>query len=412
MAVLLYAGALLDGGVEYAGAREVAAAPGRAARYGAAVLGLRVLLGAVVAVVLALVGVFLLPQPEGGMLAAYGFALLATGGSARWILLGLDRPGAIAIARVAGELLIAAIVLVGVRSVEDLTLAPVAHVAGEGVLVILLALFLRRAGLRVPLRFGRWRALAAHTLLGLLIFNSDFVVLRLFGDARDVGLYAAAYTIISFAINLGGAYGQSLLPALTRAGRDAARQVGLYHQSTAQLVAVGLPFAVGGTLLAGEVMVFLFGAGYGPAADALRILLWSVPVALLRTAGMTALVSVSQHALVLRTTTWGTGVNLVLNFALIPVLGLVGAAAATLVTELLRMTLALRFASAHALPLLGGRRCWPIAVASAVMALALVLVPSLPLLARVAVGIVAYGVVFVALGGLRRGEDGGWSLAT
>lgn len=410
-AVLLYFTALADGGIEYLGAREVAAAPDRTRALAEAALGVRLTVAAALVLCLAVIGVFVLPEPDGAVLAVYGLTLLPAAASVRWIHLGAERAGRIAIARVTGETVMAIGVWTLVRSVGDIARVPAAQFTGDVVAALLLALFLRRAGIPLRLRFRPSRALpmlhrawplTAHALLGLVIFNSDFLVLRAFKDARAVGLYAAVYTLVSFAINLGGAYGQSMITPLTRVRHDPAALQSLYRRCLQHLLVVGLPMAVGGSLLAGDIVPFLFGPQYAPAADALRILLWSVPVALVRNGAMIGLIALNAPRDVLRTTSWAAVFNVGLNIALIPFIGILGAAISTLLTELVRMFLTVLFVTRLHLPFPGFRPFWKPSAAAVVMGLGLLMAPVLHPLAAVALGAVIYGVVLLVLGGLWR----------
>ena len=90
-------------------------------------------------------------------------------------------------------------------------------------------------------------------ILGLLIFNSDLLFLRFMMGPEEVGYYAAAYALVGFVLNLGVAYGLSLLPTLTRLASDPSGELKLYHDATAQVFAVGAPIAVGGWFLSNSI---------------------------------------------------------------------------------------------------------------------------------------------------------------
>jgi O-antigen/teichoic acid export membrane protein len=244
--------------------------------------------------------------------------------------------------------------------------------------------------------------LIGHSLLGLVIFNADFLFLRALRGTAAVGLYASAYTLISFLLNLGVAYGFSLLPALTRAGSErggAARQP-LYDGALAQVFAVSLPLAVGGSLLAPGLVGLVFGDGYLAAAAPLRVLLWSIPVALFRTVSQAALVAAGRQHDVMISAMWSAGLSIVLNIILIPPLGLVGAATATLATETVRTLLVMRYASATGLGLPGARRFWRALLAAAAMAGVVFALSGGHVLVAIAAGAAAYGVILAATGGL------------
>ncbi len=413
-AALLYFTCIADGGIEVLGVREVASAPGRIVAWAPAVLSARIALSVILVVGLILAGVFVFPQPDGALLAGYSLILLNVAAGTRWIHLGLEDASRVAVSRIAGELVAVALLVTLVRRAEDIGHAPLAQFTGEWVAAFLPAWWLGRRGLRLSLRidwpiafsvFRRSWPLVAHALLGLVIFNSDLFFLRVYHASSTVGHYAAAYTLISFLLNLGFAYGQSLLPTLSRLA-DGESRGALYSTAMAHVFAAGFPVALGGSLLAGSIMEFFFGEPYLPSAPALAILLWSIPVAFLRNVPQTALVVAGRQDQVLRTVVVAAAVNLPLNLLLIPRWAMLGAAVATLATEVIRTGIAIALVRRAGFPAVGLHRFWRAAIAGGIMAAILAFVRIPVLWGAIAVGLVSYLVSLALLGGIRirRGE--------
>ena len=408
-AAMLYAGCIVDCGLDMLGVRDVAAAPGQAPGRVPSLTMLRLLVGVAAVVLLAGLGLLVAPQPDGAMIAAYSLSLLAIAFNTKWAVLGLGQPGAVGAARTVAEVFAALIALTLVHGPGDVVKVPVAVIAGEAVASLMLLLTLRRLGLLLPVQFDRslvapllrrsW-PLVGHALLGLVIFNSDFFFLRAFGDTATVGQYAVAYTLVSFCTNVGVMYGFSLLPALTRLRSEPAGERALYDDSQARAFAVALPVAIGTTLLADDIMRLAFGTEYVAASLALQILIWSVPVALFRNVAVGLLIARDRQHEVFLTTVWAAAVNVVLNLVLIPPFGMAGAAAATVATEAMRTVTALRYAGRAGVPLTPVRRYWRAAAAALVMAAVLLAVPG-RLWTAVPLGAAVYGVVLALLGGIR-----------
>jgi O-antigen/teichoic acid export membrane protein len=302
------------------------------------------------------------------------------------------------------------LIIVLVRQPEDLVRAPLAQLLGEGVGAFLLLRLLPSGLARVRARLdpGAIRPLLArswpivgHSLLGLAIFNSDFLFLRAFRDSAAVGLYAAAYTLISFFLNLGAAYTMTLLPVITRLRDDPAEAKVLYDGSMAQVMTGALPVAIGGFLVAGGVIDLVFTPAYHASTLPLQVLLWTIPVALIRNVSQSALIGYGRQDQLLHTVAWAAAVNVVLNLALIPRWGMLGAAIATLATEVVRTMLAVRYAWRLGLPMTSPRRFVRIALAALTMGLAVWLAGALPVLATIAIGALTYGVALTVLGVLR-----------
>jgi O-antigen/teichoic acid export membrane protein len=397
------------------GVREVAAARDRLSELVPAVLALRLLLAGVLIVVAGGAAYLLLPEPDRRVVALYTLTLAFVAMSTRWVHLGLERAPVVAIARTAGELLMVAGVLAFVRDPADLAKAPLWQLAGDALAAILLAVSLGRLGYRV---IPRWRLetirplvhravpYVGSTLLGLMIYNADLIFLRALRGPESVGHYAAAYAPVSLVLNVGVAYALSLLPTLTRLHPEPAAQQGLYHTSAAHVMAGALPIAVGGFVLAPAIIGLVFGADYAPAALPLRVLMLSVPISLVRDVPVMAVLSRGREDLVLRVVAASATTNLVLNAALIPKFGMLGAAAATLSTEILRFALSLGYAGSLGFPRPDLVRAWRPMAAALAMAIALVAMRPSNLLLGVSVGAVVYVAALALVGGIRRGQDG------
>lgn len=414
-AVMLYLTYLTDCGVDVLGVREVAAAPESVPTFVPEILGARLLMGWSLASITTLLGLVLLPWPEGAVLAAFAFSLPVIALGTRWVQLGLERSGQASLARVITELVATGLILAFVHGPDDLTRVPIAQIAGEGVGALLLLRMLAPGIRSQPLILHPSKVasllrvswpLMLHSLLGLAIFNSDFIFLRAFRDAASVGLYAAAYTLISFFLNLGATYTMTLLPAITRMRSDSTGVRALYHDSMAQVLSGAIPLAVGGFLVAPSLINLVYGSGYRPAVLPLQILLWSIPVAVIRNVSQGALIAYQRQDQMLYTVAWAAGCNMLLNIALIPKWGMAGAAAATVITEAVRTVLAARYCHRLGLTMPGPLRFTRVVVAGGAMAAVVWGVGTSSLVLSISVGGVSYVTALIATGVLqfRRGS--------
>lgn len=410
-AVLLYLGKLVDGGLDLGlGIQLIASKRSRVERLSPTLLAARGLTATVLALALLGFGMLVLPQPDGAVLAAYGLILFPMALSTRWLHLGLERTRPVAMARLAGELLMVALVLLFVRSPRDVLGVPFAQFAGDLLMVSLLGACLFKWGYRPRLTF-HWRVLrrilrratplVAASLLGLLIYNSDLLFLRFFSDASTVGYYVAAYALISFMGNLTTAYGTSLLPTLARLATRSKARLSLYQAAMAHALAVALPLTVGGFLLAPEIIRLVFGEQYGASALPLRILIWTVCLSVLRELARVGLLASGREDRVLQMNAWGTALNLSSNLIVIPLFGMVGAAAATVGTEIVRLAIAQWFAAREGFTPLRLWQSWRPVASTAVMAAVLVVFDWPQLWIAVPIGAAAYTAGLVATGALR-----------
>lgn len=409
-AVLLYAGHLADAGIDTLGVPIVARAPARAGELLTSLSLARLAAALLVALLLAAAGLTVLPQPEGAILAAFAFVLPVRALTARWALLGLDQPRVVAAGRVAGEALCAVLVVTLVRGSGDLSRVPLTQLAGDAVTALVFLAALRRLGHVGPARYRHdvalpvlrdsWQ-LVANALLAMIVFNFDLIALRFFRDSTAVGWYSSGYALVSFLSNLGVTFAYSVLPALARLGTGQPGERALYQLSLSVSAALTLPLAVGGALLAPGLIMLVYGAGFEPAAAPLALLLVSVPLTWIRLVCQMALVSRGLQREVLAATAIGSAAAVVLDLALIPRYGMLGAAAATVAAEVLRTVLLQRTATRAGLDMPGPARFWRAALAALVMAVAVWMARELPVLAAVGVGAVVYAAVMLLAGAVR-----------
>ncbi len=186
VAIVSYFNFFADWSVEIVGARALAQRSASVDDFAPPLIAARLLIAAGCVGVLVAIGL-LLPQPDGALLAAYAFSLLAIASSTRFVFLGLERPLPAAVARVGGSVLTLALLLAVARDAGDLGRVPVTSVAGDLLVALVLVLVLRRSGYRLPMRrdralvratLGAASPLVLHGILGLVIFNSDVIFLR------------------------------------------------------------------------------------------------------------------------------------------------------------------------------------------------------------------------------------------
>lgn len=410
MGVMLYLTQLADGGIELVGVPLVARDRARTAEIAEPILSLRVVASVVLTALVVAAGLTVLPQPDGAILATSALALVFTGASVRWVHLGLERAGGVAVARTLGELVALAAIVALVRDAGDVGRVPLAQFVGAGITALILLVTLQQGGVRLRWRwdprsvapvFARARHLIGFTLLGLLLFNFDLIYLRFVTGAEAAGYYAAAYTMISFAANLIVAFAHTVLPTLSRLEQAPEERNSLFVTVCAQAFAIALPVGVGAWYVAGQVVGEIFGAAYLPGVVALQWLAWTIPLAALRELPVVALIAAGREGVLLRVNAITVVCNVVLVVASVPRYGLVGAAAATVATEVIRLGLATHFARGAGYPLVPPSRLVKATLAAGAMAAALVLVAPGLLWLSVPLGAASYGAGLLVTGALR-----------
>jgi O-antigen/teichoic acid export membrane protein len=399
LAITLYFQAAVEWGMDLLGAREIAADPSRVATVGPHVTAARLALSLALGAPLAIVSLLVLPRAEGLLLALFALVLPGTAAGTRWIHLGLQRNPFVAAARTLGEAVKLAGLVLAVRGPADFAFVPLAFLAGEASAAVMLMLPLRARGFRVAFRFDggivkplfrQASPLLAATLLGLLIYNADLILIRVIRGREEAGLYFAAYMLLAYLGILAAVMQNSLVPALTSMAADPARRHEMFEGFVVAAVAFGLPVAVGGMLLAPELIRLAFTEGYDRSAPVLALLIWSVPVLLARSVFQASLVANARQALVLRITAATAALSVLANLFAIPLAGIMGAAAVTVGGDIVRAVLAWYYARGAGMAFRAfGRFLVPVG-ATLLMAAALVLIHPASVWLALGLGAVVY----------------------
>ena len=340
-------GVMADAGLTTIAVRELARRPGRAPAVLGSALLLRAWLTAAavgVAITLALV----LPYDRDVRLAVVVACVplaLGLAGSAFVAVLQAELQGwRAARADVAGRA--AALAAVAVVALLDLGFLPVVGAAGIGAAVSL-AITVRAVRPLLPARPVADRALARSLLraalpLGLVLavneayVRADAVIISLSRPFAELGSYGLAWRVAELSATAPAALLVAFFPVLARYVATGDPRLRAALQAAADvLILAGLPLAVGGALVAPEIVVALGGEEFRAAAVPLRILLAAAAVGFLSGLLGQALIARDLQLRAL----WVSGaallLNVALNAALVPARGIEAAAWIALGCEVL-----------------------------------------------------------------------------
>ncbi len=153
---------------------------------------------------------------------------------------------------------------------------------------------------------------------------------RMMGDSA-VGIYAASVKLTEIFYFIPGVICGSLFPAIVNA-RKTGREVyqGRLRNLYFLIGVLGLLVATPIALLSGPLVNFIFGVDYLAAAPVLRLYIWSSLGLFLGSVVYNQLTVENRTREIFRINLLAMVINVGLNFYLIPRLGLIGAALATL----------------------------------------------------------------------------------
>jgi len=195
---------------------------------------------------------------------------------------------------------------------------------------------------RLALDHDRWgpylkAALPFGLIVGfyLVYFRIDSVMVSFFRGDEEVGQYGAAYNLVSAIMFLPAGLMAALFPKLaSRYSRPDDDLDAPFQRASRWLLAMSLPMAVGGWLLAEPLVRTLLDESYLPAATALATLSWVLPVWFMTYLQGNMLTIVERQKAVATVGFANMIVNIGLNLVIIPRYGFNGAAVTTLLTEL------------------------------------------------------------------------------
>lgn len=184
-----------------------------------------------------------------------------------------------------------------------------------------------------------WPLLLSGLAIGLYMRIDQVMLAEMVGEG-EVGVYSAALRLSEVWYVIPAIVVSSVMPSLTEVR---ARSQELYYERLQQLfillIRIAYMVAIPMSFLANPVIHFLYGESYGPAGFILTVHIWTAVFVFLGVASGPWILNEGLTKLSLYQTILGAISNIVLNLYLIPLYGAVGAALATLVSQILSVWL-------------------------------------------------------------------------
>lgn len=194
--------------------------------------------------------------------------------------------------------------------------------------------------------------LMINHLLATIFWRIDVWILRPIAGAASVGLYSIGLKYLDGLNIIPSMFTMAIFPLMSRFARsDSNNLLRSYIISLRLLTMISLPIAMGVTFLASPLVYLVGGAQYlsvagefhffgqtlpyvGGADLAFRVIIWSIPIGFVNSVTQYVLIAVNQQRTLTRAFVFGVVFNIVGNLILIPGFGYVGAAVATILSEL------------------------------------------------------------------------------
>ncbi|ELY67443.1 polysaccharide biosynthesis protein [Natrinema versiforme JCM 10478] len=158
----------------------------------------------------------------------------------------------------------------------------------------------------------------------------DVAVLGFFVSSSLVGIYTAAWNIAVFLILFGGSLSETLFPEMSSlsADDDSESVAELFEAALTYGGLILIPGLVGGTLL-GERLLRIYGEEFTRGATVLSVLIVATLIQGYQRQFTMTLDAIDRPDVSFKVNAVFIGANVLLNVSLIPIFGVVGAAAAT-----------------------------------------------------------------------------------
>lgn len=208
--------------------------------------------------------------------------------------------------------------------------------------VFLMLFYTRLEGLRPRFNWQLGKRLLKQSyhyliagLITILYAQVDRIMLGNMLDKTAVGYYSAALTISTLWSMIPTALIQSLSPMLYEAASKSRSQfLRRLRQSYAALFWLNALYSIFVCLFAHWIILILYGKDYLAGTNALRIVVWYYGLSTMSTLNQVYLANDGKDKYINRFCIAGLITDAILNFALIPVMGINGAAIATLITHI------------------------------------------------------------------------------
>ena len=194
---------------------------------------------------------------------------------------------------------------------------------------------------KIELDFEFWKStikialpLSMLSIFGLIYMRIDTIMLSVMKGDAVVGWYNAAYNLVLGFKSIPHLFMNALFPLMSGyfvSSKDSLRDI--YEKSFKYLFILGLPLAVGITLLADRIILLLYGQQFSNSIIALQILAWDVLLIFLYMCSAFVLASIDKQNQMIVFAGCTAFINVTLNLFLIPSFSYIGAAIATIAAE-------------------------------------------------------------------------------
>lgn len=340
-------GVMVDFGFYLLQVREIVSRPGKESYILGNILGLKIALSLVVFTLAYIVSLYVYDDPiltTGilfGIISQASISFLHIPNSLFQARLQMQ---IVAIGNVFARLLYGVAIVWAVKS--ELPLVQLIGIVSAVNLVTFVAMMLiasRQVRVRPEFDIAYWKhflkealPLGVSTVLAMLYFRIDTVILGYLSGDFAVGIYSAPYKILDVILSLPVIFMSSVFPIMTQAiAQGSGNLQRIFDKAINYSIMAAAPIVAGAFWLSGPIILLLAGPDFELSIPVLRILVWVTAISFLGAVfNYTVIASGRQRILVLPYV-MATVFNVISNIILIPKYSYFAAAYTTIVTEFL-----------------------------------------------------------------------------
>ncbi len=186
--------------------------------------------------------------------------------------------------------------------------------------------------------------LAVSGIFWIVYFRIDVLMLSLMKGDASIGYYSAAYQLSEPFLLIPQAIMISLFPLMSSYFKESSQQFNKsYRLAFKYLLILALPIAIGITFISDKIILLIYGEQFSPSAIALSILIWATALMFFKNLYLSMTTSIGKQLIIAKISCMAVIFNIALNLILIPQFDFMGASIVTLMTEALILSLYLIF---------------------------------------------------------------------
>ena len=176
---------------------------------------------------------------------------------------------------------------------------------------------------------------ALASVLYSIYFSIDVIMLENIIGNTATGIYNASYKLINVITLLYTAYTAVIFPVMSKFFKNDEKLLDIsYEKSIKYLMLIMIPLAMSMMIYSTDIILLIYGSEYIDSASTLSILIWTVCLLFVASPGNILLEASHREVTVTKIYAMAAVFNIVLNLILIPKFSYIGAAIATVVTDI------------------------------------------------------------------------------